>query len=319
MEPDTSVDDSDAYNLLFHPDRVDPEFYPDLDQITVPRKYTPPKPSATRAEIQDFDTCQSVPWRLYQARLTEELEDDQIADFEEFVAAVAARDPVHVIRSEQDTAVLFNHYFLRPASALLRAMSDRRENIQSSWEVTLSPDGRTYRNTAKGTDAQLTVRPDVVFFLQNEGTTMDFRKGKPGAPSRGFAVLEFKRRGLLQKLVDDLQSGHDVLDDSGISRARFHGDSQLQLKQGASYALSFRTQFVLMSDLENVVLIQFHRMEIEPDYTPVNVWDGGHGRTFKYTVLDANHHAHKTVCMAGFMLMAADPANTPLDNRPLLD
>ncbi|KAK2047203.1 hypothetical protein LZ31DRAFT_592566 [Colletotrichum somersetense] len=79
------------------------------------------------------------------------------------------------------TGVIIDQTYMKPPSSDVDVVDGAglvlaAQEVNSSWEATLSPEGRTYPNTKTKTDTQLTVRPDVAYFLQDPETTMDLAR-----------------------------------------------------------------------------------------------------------------------------------------------
>ncbi|KAK1978733.1 hypothetical protein LZ30DRAFT_728216 [Colletotrichum cereale] len=125
--------------------------------------------------------------------------------------------------------------------------------------------------------------------------------------------MEFKRKGMLARLVQDLKTQDRQRFHQGtLSTApKFRKESMLFLKQVVGYCLAYRTKFCALSDLNHLILFEFDGLTINAGSTPVDVWTRGHGGKFRFTVLGKEENALKMVCYAGFLRKAA--SETPRD------
>ncbi|KAK6208492.1 hypothetical protein QIS74_12010 [Colletotrichum tabaci] len=177
---------------------------------------------------------------------------------------------------------------------------------------------RFYTDPKTSKRVQLNVRPDIAYGLKVPGMDLNFGCDEPGRATRAFAIMEFKRKGMLAGFAKDLQKVARsaplrafVSKLSGSTISVFAKDSTLFLKQISSYCFSFRTRLAAMSDLDFLILFEFQKMDIRPNDTPVDVWNRGHGDEFRFTILDKSQNAFKPLCYNGFLRKAA--FETPRD------
>ncbi|TKW51910.1 hypothetical protein CTA1_2957 [Colletotrichum tanaceti] len=288
-----------GYQLLFLQLDVPRDTFPNFDRFGGNEGYTGPKDKDSRKDIKEFKRCEEVPrdnWRAAEGFNDRE----KVVSLESFVGC---EDPVHEVVSENDTAVIMNTHFLRLSHEMFAraTLPDRFSQGRATWEATLLPVGRFYTEIKTGKRVQLNVRPDIAYGLKVPNTDLNFGKGMLA----GFAedLRKVAGSGSLRTLARRLP---------GSLVNTFAKDSTLFLKQISSYCFSFRTKYAAMSDLDYLILFRFHKMEIRPNDTPVDVWNRGHGGQFQFTVLDKSEHAFKPMCYNSFLREAA--LKTPRDN-----
>ncbi|KAK2017563.1 hypothetical protein LZ32DRAFT_441230 [Colletotrichum eremochloae] len=120
-------------------------------------------------------------------------------DFESFERLLNPQDLLHECISEQDAAVNINTHLLRPVHHLLSGVNlpEPLSKIRLTWEATLKPLDITYEKE-KGVHTSLEIRPDIVYALKRLDEDLNFGRGEPNGTSRAFAIMEFKRKGLLK-------------------------------------------------------------------------------------------------------------------------
>ncbi|KAK2006033.1 hypothetical protein LZ32DRAFT_663909 [Colletotrichum eremochloae] len=217
-------------------------------------------------------------------------------------------DPVHEVISEQDAAIATMTHFIRPAHRILSFFAPPHSTAcRETWEANISPAERMYFSNKYQKKKKLHLRADIAYGLVRPGFDLDFGAGLPGLDSRPFASIEFKKKGYLEELVKDLMGQNPLR----VDHQRFSPDTMEYLKQLVGYCFAFRNKFACICDLDYMIFFHFNEMTINEGSTPLDVWEQGHGGTFRFTILGPNQHALKPVCYAGFLRMAAE--KTPKD------
>ncbi|KAK1965477.1 hypothetical protein LY78DRAFT_670394 [Colletotrichum sublineola] len=311
--------------MLFAPSELPTDFFPSFNRIQGNAPYRSPGEEELREEIEPFLHCEEVQFDFYQGwgiaafsapsypgfdpRRIMEL--DKLLNFKKDDKDNRPKnteiDPVHEVISEQDAAIATMTHFIRPAHRILSFFAPPHYTAcRETWEANISPAERIYFSNKYQKKKKLHLRADIAYGLVRPGSDLDFGAGLPGLDGRPFASIEFKKKGYLEELVKDLM-GQNPRDD----HQRFSPDTMEYLKQLVGYCFAFRNKFASICDLDCMILFHFHEMTINEGSTPLDVWEQGHGGTFRFTILGPTQHALKPVCYAGFIRMAAE--KTPKD------
>jgi hypothetical protein len=130
--------------------------------------------------------------------------------------------------------------------------------------------------------------------------------------SRAFAVVEFKKRGIIrqqefqaaQKVLNPGQ-GHDTNYYTQAATNRdygtfYTGSSRILMKQAGSYATRQRTQYVALFDWDVLVLVRFIEMDPELDVEDLVV--NGVGDWCETTIITRSHEMR--AALLGFLASA---------------